>query len=116
MIRGPIIFKEGRYVLVSSIVTENGAERNLLASGNAPVFEGNQIAFSFDIDPERATLLLKSFEMAAPDISVMFDMTFEGLSEAYAADVIVNWDEYSLLRDDTVVLCSKCGVGKTVPA
>ena len=93
VLRGPIIFKEGRYALVSSIVTAGEPERHLLATGNAPVLEGNQLAFSFEVDAERATLLLRSFEMATPDVSVVFDMTIEGLTEAYDAEVVVDWDK-----------------------
>jgi hypothetical protein len=93
LLRGPIIFKEGRYAVVSSILNGGERERHLLASGNAPVLEGNQLAFSFEVDADRATLLMRSFEMATPDVSVAFEMVFEGLSEAYDADVIVRWDD-----------------------
>lgn len=97
-LRGPIIFKAGRYALVSSIINPNetgksGTKRHLLASGRAPVLEGNQIALSFDLDPEKATILLKSFNMTTPDISLVFDMTFEGLSAAYDAELLVDWTE-----------------------
>lgn len=94
ILRGPVIFTEGRYVLVSSVLADEGEDgRRVLATGNAPVFEGNEVAFSFDIDPQSSKLLLESFKMTTPDVSIMFEMTFTGLTDAYQADLIVNWDE-----------------------
>jgi hypothetical protein len=97
VLRGPVIFKQGRYMLVSSILREkNGKkekEQNLLGSGNAPVFEGNEVAFSFDVTPEQSKLLLESFQMSTPDISIVFDMTFTGLTDAFDAVMEVDWNE-----------------------
>src|SRR5688572_2298378 len=91
---GPIIFKAGRYVLISSIINDKKqAEPQLLAIGNAPVLEGSQLALSFDLTPERATLLNESLKMATPDISLTFEMTVEGLTDSFAADVEVHWDD-----------------------
>jgi hypothetical protein len=93
-LRGPVIFKEGRYGLVSSIIRPDGeTERNVLATGNAPVLEGSQLAFSFEVDAERSTLLLRSLEMQNPDVAIVFDMSFEGLTDAFDAKLRVNWDE-----------------------
>ena len=93
VLRGPVIFESGRYALVSSILREQGEnETRVLATGNAPVFEGNQVAFSFDVDADRATLLLESFKMATPDVSIVFEMTLEGLADAFAATVTVDWE------------------------
>jgi len=97
VLRGPVIFKQGRYMLVSSILREkNGKkekEQNLLGAGNAPVFEGNEVAFSFDVNPEQSKLLLESFSMSTPDISIVFDMTFTGLTDAFDAVMEVDWNE-----------------------
>jgi hypothetical protein len=97
VLRGPVIFKQGRYMLVSSILREkNGKkekEQNLLGAGNAPVFEGNEVAFSFDVSPEQSKLLLESFQMSTPDISIVFDMTFTGLTDAFDAVMEVDWNE-----------------------
>lgn len=93
VLRGPVIFASGRYALVSSTLREKGEQdTRVLATGNAPVFEGNEVAFSFDVDADRATLLLESFRMATPDVSIVFEMELEGLSDAYAATVTVDWD------------------------
>jgi hypothetical protein len=93
-LRGPIVFSAGRYTLVSSVLrADSTAGRQVLATGNAPVLEGNRIALSFDLSPQNASLLLASFRTATPDVSIVFDMTFSGLSAAYDADLDVNWSE-----------------------
>jgi hypothetical protein len=93
-LRGPILFKEGRYVMISSVLTEQGEDGTVvLASGNAPVFEGNAIPFSFEVNPQQSKLLLESFKMATPDISLQYEMTFEGLSDAFDAELIAHWEE-----------------------
>jgi hypothetical protein len=95
VIRGPIVFQDGRYALVSSILNPPSAtqERKLLATGRAPVLEGNRLALSFDLKPQEAMLLMQSFQMNTPDVSLVFDMTFVGLSEAYDADLYIDWSE-----------------------
>jgi hypothetical protein len=95
VVRGPLVFKEGTYALVSSVLNPADAtpERKLLASGRAPVLEGNRIALSFDLKPEQASLLMQSFAMNTPDISIVFDMTFAGLTEAYDAEMTIDWAE-----------------------
>jgi hypothetical protein len=94
-LRGPIVFQSGRYTLVSSIVgtATSSPERHVLAIGNAPVVEGNRIALSFDLGPKEANLLMQSFAMNTPDISLVFDMTFQGLTEAYDAELTIDWAE-----------------------
>lgn len=91
---GPIVFDSGRYTLVSSILTEDGDQRpQLLASGTAPVLEGNQLALSFHLEPEKAMLLMESFRMDTPDISIVFDLEFAGITDAYEAEVVVDWSQ-----------------------
>jgi hypothetical protein len=94
VLKGPLIFTSGRYALISSIINEKGKEeRKLLATGNAPVLEGSRIALSFELDPKGSKTLLESFKMATPDISIVFDMAFTGLTDAYQAELTVNWDD-----------------------
>lgn len=93
-LRGPVIFKEGRYALVSATINPAGQEEpQLLATGNAPVLEGSQIALSFELPPERATLLMESLKMATPDISLVFEMVLEGLVDGFAAELLIHWDD-----------------------
>jgi hypothetical protein len=94
-LRGPVVFGSGRYALVSSVLNPSTAtpERKLLATGRAPVLEGNRLAFSFDLEPAEATLLLRSFEMRTSDVSIVFEMAFSGLTDAYDADLTIDWSE-----------------------
>lgn len=93
-LQSPLVFASGRYTLISSVIrTDSSAGRAVLATGDAPALEGNLLALSFDLPPEAASLLLASFQTAAPDVSILFDMKFAGLSAAYDADLEVNWSE-----------------------
>ncbi len=94
-VRGPVVFADGHYALVSSIINPAGGppERKLLTTGNAPVLEGNRLALSFELEPQQATLLMESFAMSTPDVSLVFDMTFQGLSNAYDAELFIDWSE-----------------------
>src|SRR2546428_6067899 len=75
VVRGPIVFQDGRYTLVSSVLktasvgtatADAGAgatptEHAVIATGRAPVLEGNRLALSFDLDPAHASLLMPGF-------------------------------------------------------
>src|SRR5204863_35623 len=54
---------------------------------------GHRLALSFDREPAQATLLVQSLSMPTSDVSLMFDMTFAGLTDAYKADLAVHWSE-----------------------
>lgn len=93
-IKGPMVFQSGRYTLVSSILNDQGRREDVaLLSGSAPVLEGNKLALSFELDKERSAMLIESFRMATPDISLIFDLEFSGLTDAYDAQVLVDWDK-----------------------
>lgn len=93
-IKGPIVFQSGRYTLVSSILNDKGQREDVaLLSGAAPVLEGNKLALSFELDKEGSAILFESFQMATPDISLVFDLEFSGLTDAYDAQVFVDWDK-----------------------
>jgi hypothetical protein len=70
------------------------SKRRLLDTGAAPVLEGQRIALSFEIAPEQSTLLMESFRMATPDVSLVFDLVFNGLEDAYDAELVVDWDQF----------------------
>ncbi|MBK8556248.1 MAG: hypothetical protein IPL65_11000 [Lewinellaceae bacterium] len=91
---GPVVFNRGRYLLVSSILMPDGKEKSeLLGIGEAPILENSRIAFSFNVDPLRSKLLLESFKMKTPDISLMFELSFSGLTDSYQAELTVDWTE-----------------------
>jgi hypothetical protein len=93
-LRGPMVFREGSYTLVSSILgASGGPQRVVMATGRAPVLEGNRLAFSFELDAQHATLLMQSLAMSTPDVSLVFDLAFDGLTAAYDAELTVDWAE-----------------------
>lgn len=99
-LRAPLVFNAGRYAVVSSVARVDAPEadpkgppRKMIASGNAPVLEGSKIAVSFGLDKRDASILNQSFQMANPDVSVVFEMQFSGLTEAYDAELEVDWEE-----------------------
>lgn len=94
-LRGPMVFTDGRWTLVSSVLTagREGASSRVMATGRAPVLEGNRLALSFDLDPQHATLLQQSLSMSTSDVSLMMDMTFSGLCDAYDAELTVDWSQ-----------------------
>ena len=94
-LRGPVVFSKGRYALISSIIEpESGEEKEvLIGTGEAPVLENSRIALSFGMTPQQSKILLESFKMATPDISIVFELTFTGLSDAYQAEVEFDWSE-----------------------
>jgi len=97
---GPIIFSSGRYSMISSIVNgEQQDDRIVIGKGNAPLFEGSKIAISFEIDPTRSKLLLESFKMPTPDISILFEMNFNGLTDAYEAILEVDWQKVDYYQE-----------------
>jgi hypothetical protein len=97
VLRGPIVFKEGRFALVSSILNPaNGKpEKRVMSMGAAPVLQGSRIALSFEMEPEMTTLLLESLKMSTPDVSIVFDLVFSGLTDAYNAKLTIDWTEVS---------------------
>lgn len=92
-LKGPIIFEKGSFVLVSSILNpDNGKEeKKLIAKGDAPVLENSSIALSFSLSPIQSKLLLESFRMKTPDISLVFDLAFSGLTDSYDAELEIDW-------------------------
>lgn len=93
-VRGPVIFEKGSYSLVSSILNPSGQKTtSLLALGEAPVLEGSRIALSFELTPQNSKILMESFQMSTPDISLAFDFSFSGLTDAYQAELLIDWNE-----------------------
>ncbi len=92
---GPIMFDDGRYSVVTSIVEEgeDGERPALLAQRSAPLMEGNRLPITARLTAEQAAMLLGSMRTATPDLSVVFEMTFSGLSQAFDAVMIVDWEK-----------------------
>jgi hypothetical protein len=88
-IKGPVIFKKARYSLISSTLDRD--QSHILRTGEAPVLENSSLAFSFELTPVDSKILLESFKTGTSDVSVIFDFTFEGLSDSYNAKLEVDW-------------------------
>lgn len=93
-IRGPVIFSGGKYTIVSSLARIQNKDGEVsVITGNAPVLEGNKIAISVKLDKKEAQILYNSLQQATPDLSVFFELQFQGVTDAYDATVTVNWSE-----------------------
>ncbi len=93
-LQGPILFDQGKYTLVSSIIKPGEGKKNeVLASGVAPIMENSKIPLSFNLDPIKSKLLLESFKMATPDVSLLFELSFSGLTDNYEAELEIDWSE-----------------------
>lgn len=88
---GALGFHEGSYTIVSALAEQS--KNNFLSQAPAPVLEGNQVAISANLDPETATVLLESMRTAVSDLSISFDLRFNGLSDAYDATMTVDWEK-----------------------
>ncbi|HEV8128494.1 MAG TPA: hypothetical protein VGQ14_02435, partial [Candidatus Eisenbacteria bacterium] len=77
-LKGPVVFEKARYTLVSSILGKDSTETRyrVLTTGEAPVLEGSRMAFTFGLTPQASKLLLESFKMATPDVSLQFELGF----------------------------------------
>ncbi len=90
---GPILYREGHFQLISSIVTPDGRfGRRLLATGNAPLIEGERAAVSMELAPEGASFLWQALDMEHPDLTLVFSMQIAGYRTPYEAEMVVDWD------------------------
>ena len=79
VVDGPVVFRSGRFGLVSSFQAENGEfTRQVVGLGTAPILEGNKAAISIQLTVEGAKILWQSFQTATPDVSFMFEMEIAG--------------------------------------
>ena len=92
---GPVEISSGEFLLVSSILKDGQKEPELIGSGRAPVFQNSKVAFSFMLTPEKSTLLMESFKSKTSDISIIFDLKFKGLTNAFNGKVTVDWSMVS---------------------
>ena len=92
-IKAPVIFEEANFALISSIVVGGKDKKEVLTVSNAPVLEGGKMAFSFHLNTKNTKLLLESFKMDTPDVSITFQLKFAGYSDTFNAELIANWDK-----------------------
>lgn len=92
-IRGPAIFKTGKFGLVTSFKDPSGKlATQVVGLGNAPILDGEKAAISMQLTKLGAKLLWESFQTPAPDISFTFEMELPGYMSPKRALIDANWD------------------------
>ena len=111
ILSGPVEINAGKFMLISSLLIDGKEQKEIIGTGVAPVFQNSRVAFSFLVEPLKAKLLMESFKMATPDISITFDLEFSGLTNAYNGQLVVDWaqvqeSEYSNSSVDAIFYSS----------
>ena len=107
VLRGPIMFEAGNFALVSSFNTTKDGKpteltRQVIGVGRAPLLEGLKAAVSMHLTKLGTQILWRSFQMATPDVSLVFEMTFSGLSDPAEATITANWTKLQKQADITL--------------
>jgi hypothetical protein len=92
-VAGPVVFRSGRFGLVTSFTAENGElTTRVVGLGTAPILEGSKAALSIQLTKLGAKVLHESFETTTPDISFMFEMEMKGYREPVRATITADLD------------------------
>jgi len=89
---GPVIYKSGTVMLVSSFNREGENVRRVVGLGTAPILEGQNCAVSVHLAKEASDILWATFETPTPDFSISFEMEIEGFLSPKRAEIVANWD------------------------
>lgn len=109
---GPVPFKAGAFKIVSATAGEGGLFNvKICGEGKAPIMPGQKGAVSIALTQEGATLLWESFKNPTSDVSVVFNLTYAGITPAYEAKLKVDWDKVYNHHD---VSLSGSGIVKVV--
>jgi hypothetical protein len=93
-IQGPVVFKSGRFGLISSVRDpQGGLSTQVLGMGAAPLLDGEQAAVSIQLTKQGAKLLWESFATPTPDISFSFEMDLSGFRGPQRALLEANFDQ-----------------------
>ena len=93
-IQGPVLFKSGRFALVSSFTdTKGNLSQQVVGLGNAPLLDGEKAAVSIQLTKLGSKILWESFDMPAPDISFHFEMDISGFRSPRRAIVDADWSK-----------------------
>jgi hypothetical protein len=91
---GPVIFKDGKFTLVSSVMDpDGGMAKKVIGLGKAPVFVGNKAAVSVTLTKLGAKILWESCQTPTPDLSFSFEMDMSGYRSPIQAKIEVDWDK-----------------------
>lgn len=89
---GPVIYKSGTVMLVSSFNKEGENVKRVVGLGTAPILEGQNCAVSVHLAKEASDILWATFETPTPDFSISFEMEIEGYLSPKRAEIKANWD------------------------
>lgn len=93
-ITGPVVFRSGKFGLVSSFKDPDGKlSTKVVGLGNAPILDGEKAAVSMQLTKQGAKILWESFHTAAPDISFSFEMDLAGYRSPQRAVIEANFDQ-----------------------
>lgn len=90
---GPIVYKSGRFSLISSFRDPAGNMVSYVAGfGTAPVLDRGMAAVSLQLTKQGAKILWESFATAAPDVSFSFEMEMSGYRSPKRARIEADWE------------------------
>ena len=93
-IQGPVVFKSGRFGLVSSFADpKGGLSKQVVGLGNAPLLDGEKAAISMELTKQGAKILWQSFDTPTPDISFRFEMDMTGYRSPKRAIIDADWSK-----------------------
>jgi len=92
---GPIAYKSGTFVVLSSFIENDRFTEKVVGFGSAPIFPGHKAAVSMELTAEGATILWESFGMESSQISVGFEMVIEGYRNAYEGSIEVDSSKFA---------------------
>jgi hypothetical protein len=94
LVKGPAIFKSGKFGLVTSFKDpQGGLSTQCVGIGNAPILDNQEAAISIQLTKLGAKILWESFNTAAPDISFSFEMELQGYQSPKRAVIEANFDQ-----------------------
>lgn len=93
-IEGPVVYRSGRFALISSFADENGElTERVLGVGNAPILDGQKAAVSLLLTREGSRILWQSFQTPTPDISFSFEMELDGYRSPQQGVIEANFEQ-----------------------
>lgn len=104
---GPVIFRSGKFGIVSTFKQDNGDwTTKVLGMGSAPILDGEKAAVSIRLTKQGAKILWQNFKMAVPDISFTFEMEIAGYRNPYEAKLEADFDQIYKHRDFSAAFAS----------
>lgn len=93
-IEGPVVYRSGRFALISSFADESGElTERVLGVGNAPILDGQKAAISLLLTREGSRILWQSFHTPTPDISFSFEMELDGYRSPQQGVIEANFEQ-----------------------